>query len=298
MDFTFTRLVCTLRLESDGTDLDPFLRLKGLYPELFRMEAGCRGPACPGCRDGSCAWHRAFARELSSDPSAVKRFQKPSLPFVFELPPVPRSPNRGSELPVGLLLAGTAVNSLPLFLAAFRRAVSMLAGSGFAATLVSVATLDAAGRPVPLVLDDPAAPQGIILLTPDDLLAGRTLSADRVTVTFATPLRIVRDGRPLREIAFSDLVRGLLRRVSSLAYYYADAELSLDYRWLSERSAEVVTVSAAFRWTERSGGWSGVTGRAEYGGELGEFLPLLLLGELFHLGKGAGWGQGRLLTSL
>jgi len=34
-------------------------------------------------------------------------------------------------------------------------------------------------------------------------------------------------------------------------------------------------------------------GRAVYEGPLGDFLPLLLLGELIHVGKGTVFGQGR-----
>jgi hypothetical protein len=216
----------------------------------------------------------------------VKRFQKPSLPFVFDLPVLSPVPNRGETVTLGLVLAGSAVIHLPLYLAALRRAL------GPAVALTGAAALDAAGTQVPLLEHDRVLPDRLALLTPTDLLAGRDQYPERLTVSYITPLRFVRDGRALKEIAFGDLVRGLLRRLSSLAHYYGGVELPLDYRWLAERSAAVATESAAFRWIDQGGGRCGVTGQAVYGGELAEFVPLLSLGELFHLGKGCAWGQG------
>lgn len=37
----------------------------------------------------------------------------------------------------------------------------------------------------------------------------------------------------------------------------------------------------------------GFVGRVVYEGPLAEFLPLLLLGELIHVGKGTVFGQGK-----
>jgi len=37
----------------------------------------------------------------------------------------------------------------------------------------------------------------------------------------------------------------------------------------------------------------GFVGEVEYQGELGEFVPLLRIGEKIHLGKGTGFGLGR-----
>ncbi|OPX88851.1 MAG: hypothetical protein A4E52_01161 [Pelotomaculum sp. PtaB.Bin013] len=39
----------------------------------------------------------------------------------------------------------------------------------------------------------------------------------------------------------------------------------------------------------------GVVGRVEYEGDLGEFMPLLRLGELVHVGKGAVFGMGKFI---
>jgi CRISPR/Cas system endoribonuclease Cas6 (RAMP superfamily) len=37
----------------------------------------------------------------------------------------------------------------------------------------------------------------------------------------------------------------------------------------------------------------GFVGKVNYRGDVGEFLPLLRLGEILHLGKGTGFGLGR-----
>ncbi|HHW43833.1 MAG TPA: CRISPR system precrRNA processing endoribonuclease RAMP protein Cas6, partial [Desulfotomaculum sp.] len=42
----------------------------------------------------------------------------------------------------------------------------------------------------------------------------------------------------------------------------------------------------------------GVVGRALYEGEVAEFIPLLRLGELVHVGKGAVFGMGKYRVEL
>jgi len=43
----------------------------------------------------------------------------------------------------------------------------------------------------------------------------------------------------------------------------------------------------------RAGSLEGIAGRVEYAGPVEEFLPLLYMGQLTHVGKGAVFGLGR-----
>ena len=66
-------------------------------------------------------------------------------------------------------------------------------------------------------------------------------------------MRIMAEGRPLREFSFSPFIRALFRRVSAMAYYYGGSEAELDFKWLAERSRSVACAEANFRWVEWGG---------------------------------------------
>jgi hypothetical protein len=118
-----------------------------------------------------------------------------------------------------------------------------------------------------------------------------------LALSLVTPLRLMHEGRPLRQLSFSTLVRALMRRVSSLAYYYGGIELDYDYKWLTRESEQVDSDTAGLQWGEwgkgsAGGRASGLLGRAIFRGDLTDFQPFLLLGEHVHLGKGAAYGLG------
>jgi len=102
-------------------------------------------------------------------------------------------------------------------------------------------------------------------------------------------------------IEFHVLVRALLRRVSSLAYFHCGARWETDYRGWVERAQGVEAVDTHLSWMEwgrRSGRqkrrieMGGVVGSVTYAGDLAPFRPLLALGMLVHVGKGAVFGNG------
>jgi CRISPR/Cas system endoribonuclease Cas6 (RAMP superfamily) len=94
----------------------------------------------------------------------------------------------------------------------------------------------------------------------------------------------------------------LLGRISSLSYFHCGQPLQADFRGLIDRAAQVQLVNSQTRWED----WSrfsgrqhqrielgGLIGRATYRGPLAEYLPLLALGELVHVGKGTVFGNGQ-----
>ena len=134
-----------------------------------------------------------------------------------------------------------------------------------------------------------------------DAPAGR-----RFTVRFLTPTRIRNEGAVRRDVTFQDLVRALLRRLSSLWYFHCGAELDVDFKGLIEQAAQVQTVRCELRWhdQQRFSGrqhqrieMGGVVGRVEYEAPdtetLAPYWPLLRAGEVVHVGKGAVMGLGR-----
>jgi hypothetical protein len=131
------------------------------------------------------------------------------------------------------------------------------------------------------------------VLSLEGLEKSAILSADELSLTFVTPLRIIKDGRPLRELSFSALLMPLLRRMSAIAFYYCYLDLDLDYKWLSRQSQEIGSNSNGLSWVELDRNLSGITGSGTWTGNMTEFQRILLFGEYLHAGKGAAYGLGR-----
>jgi hypothetical protein len=127
--------------------------------------------------------------------------------------------------------------------------------------------------------------------------------ADSVRLRFLTPTRIRVEGDLQAAMRFELLARNLLRRVSMLMAVHGRAQLKLDYRGLIARASQARTRRFALNWcdwerysnrqqTKMSLG--GFIGEVEYSGEaIEEFLPLLVAGELLHVGAGTSFGLGK-----
>jgi hypothetical protein len=138
-----------------------------------------------------------------------------------------------------------------------------------------------------------ALPLSIITL--DDLTRQLEASSagNEVRIRFTTPLRLLRHGSVLQRVTGGDVLRSLLRRVSSLGFHYCRYEFPVDYRYLSERAADIAYNEGGLRGHgagERGG--EGVMGEVLFRGDLEPFFPFLAAGSLVHLGKGAASGYG------
>ncbi|UFS68611.1 CRISPR system precrRNA processing endoribonuclease RAMP protein Cas6 [Geomonas sp. RF6] len=292
MELHHVTIIFTATLTANLPDPFALFSVRGAFEESFREAVGCRRGACPGClRTGSCAFAANFAQELSRDPEGLRRHQKPPLPFVFRMPVLPPLPNRGKSLECSLTLFGSAIQHFDNYLGAaallFRRV---------GAHLSAVELLSPGGERSPLPAGTSAADSPLPLLTAADPLSAGPLAPDRVTVDFLTPLRLPSEGKVLRQIDFSHFARALLRRVSTVAYYYGGIELPLDYRALAAASEKVTCTSSTTRFTQW-GKTSGIVGTLSFCGDIEEFHLLLLLGRAMHLGKGASFGLGHFQIS-
>ncbi|MCS7167195.1 MAG: CRISPR system precrRNA processing endoribonuclease RAMP protein Cas6 [Gemmatales bacterium] len=128
----------------------------------------------------------------------------------------------------------------------------------------------------------------------------------RVTIHFETPTRLEHGEEVCEEITFTDLIRGLLRRLSSLCYFHCGFELQLDYRRLVEESRLVEMTAKEFSWQDQARFSTrqsqrillgGVVGHATYEAPCREmmatFFPLLAIGQYVHVGKGTVMGLGK-----
>lgn len=276
---------------------DPYLLfgMRTMFADSFRRAVGCDSPSCGNCpRILACPYQEVFAQAISTDPAAVKRFQKPPLPFVFDVPILPPPPNSGRTVEIGLTLAGRATHHAKLFLDAvvilFRH---WHVHGKVAATVVKVESVDHAGnRSVVADQGGEIALGRLSLLSLVGLQQSAVLSPDTIDLSLTTPLCLLKDGRPQREFSFTALVRTLLRRMSAISYYYGGIDLELDYKWLSSQSMEIAAGENDFRWVEWNRSLYGIVGRGTFAGVLTDFHHVLLFGEYFHAGKGAAYGLG------
>lgn len=297
--------VLRIRLRLEANTNDPYLlyRVRDGFQGAFRRVVGCDDGECSGCgRNEECPYRIVFGQQLSSDPAAVKRHQKPPLPFAFAFPLFPGAPNAGIVFDIRLTLVGNATRFVSEFVAAvkllFARKAEqdeLVAGIERIESLGyhDEATLIYEGRGSTEIADS------LTLLSTDGLCDSRLLNNNgMMRLCFVTPLKIMQEGRTLRDFSYSVFMRTLIRRVSSLMSYYCDESVSADFRWLASLCDSVALLDSSIVWVGWGGGkqggkLSGLTGEAVLAGVPEEFISFLLLGELLNVGKGAAFGLGR-----
>jgi hypothetical protein len=298
MNTPFVQLYFTLA--PPGKKLLPYalFALRQQFHAAFCCAAGCSDGKQP-CRGGSDSPCRAvFAQALATDPAALRRYQKPPLPFAFSVPVLPEKSRSGDTVELSLVITGEAISSLDLFI----KAVRLLFGSSeqfrdWRVVSVEAAAEDGARTLVPL---EAAGSEfaSLPVLAFDELFSGGGGSCSRITVHFHTPVRLIHKGSPVQDISFSLFAGALFRRISSLAYYYGREELPHDFKWLARQSREIVSTRSEQRWVNRGGQLQGVEGSVVFSGELTDFIPFLHLGSRLNLGKGAAYGMGNFSFSV
>lgn len=291
MNFNLVNLSLTIR-SADARQLIDRLPLLGNEFAAVCRQDSCRWPEreCDTCpMRESCDWHLVFGQSLTSDPSALKRFQKPPLPFMFRFPFRQETVERSTEIECGLVVIGQAIACLDLLLDGFRKILDSL-GS----TLVQAGTRDYQGIIHPLVdVRGVNYPENLVVMSINDLLESRILTEACLQIRLLSPLRMFEEGHLCDSFNFSRFTRSLLRRVSSLAYYYGGHESSWDYKELSRQADAVICTDNHFVIRkEKNRKLSGLTGYGRFCGDFNGLVPFLIAGLYVHAGKGATFGMG------
>lgn len=123
----------------------------------------------------------------------------------------------------------------------------------------------------------------------------------KLEFTFHTPTRLIVGGKPITQPQFPVLVQRLIERVGSLAREFSPDQFSLDFELLMQEARAVVPVESRVKWEEvrsysqrqrQDLSLGGFTGKATFAGKVPELLPLLVWGQLTHVGKDATKGNG------
>ncbi|HIJ94772.1 MAG TPA: CRISPR system precrRNA processing endoribonuclease RAMP protein Cas6 [Desulfuromonadales bacterium] len=295
MDFNLVDL--SLRIRSDTNTA--IAELIALFVREF--SSVCRASVCRwttrdcSCCSSrvSCAWYRVFGQELSTDPEALRCHQKPSLPFVFSFSPTGDNKPECQEIECRLVVIGRAIPQLAMLLDGVDAVLSSHECHG-RFHILERTSRDYQG--VPQALNAVSAMENLVVLSAAAIMECQPWECSQVDIRLGFPLTLRRDGRYMKKFDFQLFTRSLLRRVSSLAYYYGEHEFEYGFKSLSQQCDEIICTDDHFRYETLSGGnkrMSGVSGYGTFFGNFSGLLPFLALGSYCNAGKGAAFGMGR-----
>lgn len=282
--------------------------LRGAFGGALRG-ASCmtKQPVCDGCPLlATCPYAAIFETRPWQDEMPRMGYGTPSLqdfsqvprPYVIEPPELgERDYAPGETLAFHLVLAGRALDQLPLVLWAFLR--SFARGVGRGDGQAALARVVHVGDDETLILDGPdAAVQAHSHAVPP----APSFAGDCVTLHFDTPLRLQTNGRraSAAELTARKLLMALVRRVALIHEFHGAGPLALDFGGLAAR-AESIASEKSLKWRDwtryssrqdRKMALGGVVGTWKLTGDLAPFLPFLHLGQWLHVGKEATFGLG------
>jgi hypothetical protein len=305
----------------EEVNLPPYLgaMLRGGFGLTFKHLV-CMQSHLKRCTDcvllHTCAYPAVFEPMPPPDTQVLRTHARIPLPYLFEPPPWREAAwGSGEMLRFNLTLIGQGITYLPYFVLAFQALGRRgLTNERIRADLCQVVAVEAASNEhVPLWQAES--------LRRDWMTAGRWQAEDlyptphktisTLTLHFRTPTRLKHNGRFVEKAPpFHVVVRTLLRRVSSLSYFHAGERWETDYQGWIARAQQVEMTDAHVSWVDwerystrqqQPMNLGGIVGRVTYGGDastelgtgLAPFLPLVRLGELIHVGKGAVFGNGQ-----
>ena len=254
---------------------------------------------CDGCA-AQCTYRFFFDSVNEGDVLTGNR----NIPRPFVLRPFPRQSKNcrpGELFQFDTVIFGKGISSLPLLIEAvseFRRFAAPENFGSFELEAVH-AKSPVTGLRLPITAQSDASRCMETSFSMDDFKASDTSG---VTIDFITPAIIKDKGVILEAPVFSSIIKRLRDRYSSLSSFYGSGAPDIDYAHFADDAQRVKLVRGegiavhAERVSRRSGktqDMSGFKGRYEFEGPVGEYIPLLSVGQYIHVGKAAAFGNGR-----
>ena len=296
MGFNLVNLALTVRA-------DDIYRFRSCVPQIGQeLAVACRstlcdwpGRACETCSgQETCNWHYVFGQKLTSDPTALKRHQKPPLPFVLSFPVLDRISETNGEIECGLVVIGPALSQLEMLLNGL---AELLVARSFYITHIachdyqgSVHHADVAHG---LERSGNLAPDNLVITSTVGLLESRVWGSSKLNIRMLSPLRLLENGHTAARFEFGRFARSVMRRVSSLAYYYGESEFNCDFKELSRLVDNVICTDDHFTYNNvKDRRCSGIIGYGSFSGDFSRLMPFLVIGSYVHTGKCSSFGMG------
>lgn len=282
--------------------------LRGGFGRVFRrICCAQRREDCHGCllRE-SCPFAYVFETAPPSGAQALRNLESIPRPFVIEPPLETKQEYKpGDKLSFHLVLIGKGIQYLPYFIVSLDELGRVGIGKGrrpYKLRTVNFIGLDGSEKRIFDTSDRTVRDPGSFLTGEEIVSKANHVPDGRLELRLLTMTRLKHGSRFVTELPFHVLVRGLLRRISSLMYFHHGTELDVDYAGLIERAQEIRRQSEDTQWVDwdRYSGrqdaritLGGLVGTVQYTGDLEEFMPLIKIGEYVHVGKGAVFGMGK-----
>jgi hypothetical protein len=245
-----------------------------------------------------------FDPPLSTDPAALRRYQKPAPPFVIHIvPQLAGEYQEGDQIEFEVLFLGIGTLAIGDFLIVLKGLGEQgLAHGDGRFEVVSAHSQGADGKWRRFWGAAHTSSEFAPELVPLDQWLDRNWP-DALPVAFEvmTPARLVAGGRVLRRPRFGQLFPFLLRRVSSMLHAHCSLEPVSEPTLLCDDAARVASEWLENRWIdwrgsegddmEHIGGCVGRLRLADAG--LDGLLWVILLATLFGIGRGAAYGAGQ-----
>lgn len=274
--------------------------LRGGFGRALR-EVACASPSaeCRDCLLGwRCAYGYLFDTPVPPDTPVMRRYTHAPHPFVLRtLPSQPKSVSSDASLKLTLLLFGRAATYLPYVVFALEH----LGQEGLGADRVpfQVAAIQTAdGRPI----YESGQRRALVAAPPEVFTAAvGEPRQGRLRVHFRTPTRLRVDNQVLRQPRLDALVSAGLRRLELLCRMHDAGVYDVDAARLVACARQAKLIRDATRWqdhvrySQRQGQsmpLGGLTGWAEFEGDIGTLGPLLRLAGMVHIGKDTAFGHG------
>ncbi|NQS76738.1 MAG: CRISPR system precrRNA processing endoribonuclease RAMP protein Cas6 [Peptococcaceae bacterium] len=313
-NFHVAKYELSLEAGREGLTLPPYKgsTLRGGFGAVFKRIA-CSLPRtqCRACLlQPGCPYAYIFETAPPPGSEALRSYSSIPRPFVLEPPLETKTEYApGEKLCFHLLLVGKAIGYLPYFIVAFRELGEVGIGRQRKKfqlhTVKAIHPVSGAGEIIYQAADQMIKNMELAWIVDAHQLAAPAADippVHNVGLEFQTMTRLKFADKYAQRVEFHVLMRSLLRRISSLAYFHHGWEPELDFTGLIDRAAAVCLVQSQTRWVD----WEryssrqssrmnmgGVVGQVEYRGDLGAYMPLLRLGQLVHVGKGAVFGMGK-----
>jgi len=265
-------------------------------------------PHCTGCPlAATCVYAAVFEPAPPADSAVLRKNAAIPTPFVIEPPPEARHAYAAGELlNFRLILVGQALGYLPHFLVAFRNLGELGLGEQRGRfRLQQVAAIHPwQDMSETLYADDRLHTLSQLTVTETEVATqAQKLPETPLDIHFLTPTRLQNAGQLVREgPPFAVLVKALLGRISSLAYFHCRTRWETDFRTWIDRAEAVQIEEAATGWDDwgrfssrqqQHINMGGLIGHNRYQGQLAPYRALLTLGTLLHVGKGTVFGNGK-----
>ena len=273
---------------------------------LRQVSCALRRQQCAECLlRQRCAYSVCFESPVPDGAAIMRKYPYAPHPFVLDPPAAgEQSFDAGDELALGIVLVGRAADHLPHFLYAFHE----MGEGGFGRDRGKAKVLRVESGPpgARRVIYDGAAQrlEGDPWKMDADGIGRRcdALRGHALRLVFETPARFKSQGKLSRHADLGLIMPGLLRRLTSLHYFFCGGPEHHDVRPLLEAARQVNMRASDTTWTD----WTryssrqdttmqmgGITGWACYDPVPDALLPVLCWGELLHLGKGCSLGLGK-----